>query len=488
MDIEGRFGRYLARVAYDLKGIVANRLGENYELHEQYVNPTLVDVFRTIGFDRVYARGEGAHLWDTDGVRYLDMLGGFGVAAVGRNNPVVAGAIRDVLEMDLPNMVQMDCALLSGLLAEAIVLRTPPHLDAVYFCNSGTESVEAAMKFARAHTGRDSIAHFTGGWHGLTLGALSAMGNEEFREGFGQLLAGDEVPAGDLVALERVLARDETAAVIVECLPGHSVRIPEEGFLRGVQDLCQRHGTLLICDEVATGWGRTGRMFAFEHWGLEPDIICTSKALSGGYVPVAAMVCRRAIYQSVFSSMERCWVHSSSFGRNNLAMAAGLATLHVLDADDLVTRSAVQGAKLVDRINSLRSRHDVLKEARGMGCLVAIELQPPPRGTRRVAWKALNAAHEGLFPQMVVMPLLDRHHVLTQVTGNHDPIIRLMPPFVISDDDISWFVEALDEVLANRHRLPGPMIGMGSKALKARLRGRSRDRAAKRAASPDDVT
>ncbi len=466
--------RYLAAVTFDLKGVVASRLGENYDLHEQYVNPTLVEVFRTIGFDRVYARGEGAYLWDRDGTRYLDMLGGFGVAAVGRNNPVVAGAIRDVLDMDLPNMVQMDCALLSGLLAEAIVQRTPPHLDAVYFCNSGTESVEAAIKFARAATGRDRITHFTGGWHGLTLGALSAMGNDEFREGFGQLLAGDEVATGDLVGLERVLSREDTAAVIIECLPGHTVRVPEDGYLQAVQDLCRRHGTLLICDEVATGWGRTGRMFAFEHWGLEPDIICTSKALSGGYVPVAAMVCRRSIYQAVFSSMERCWVHSSSFGRNNLAMAAGLATLHVLDADDLVTRSAAQGTALRDRINGLRERHDTLKEARGMGCLVAIELQAPKGGTRKMAWRAMNAAHESLFPQMVVMPLLAKHRILTQVTGSHGSIIRLMPPYVITDDDITWFVDALDDVLGSVHRVVGPAIGLGRNALRAKWREKTR--------------
>ena len=466
--------RYLPTVDFDLKSVVAARLGENYELHEQYVNPTLVDVFRTIGFDRVYSRGEGAYLWDREGTKYLDMLGGFGVAAVGRNNPVVAGAIRDVLDMDLPNMVQMDCALLSGLLAEAIVQRTPDHLDAVYFCNSGTESVEAALKFARAATGRDRITHFTGGWHGLTLGALSAMGNDEFREGFGQLLAGDEVAAGDLVGLERVLAREETAAVIMECVPGHSVVIPEDGFLQGVQDLCRRHGTLLICDEVATGWGRTGRMFAFQHWGLEPDIICTSKALSGGYVPVAAMVCRRSIYRAVFSSMERCWVHSSSFGRNNLAMAAGLATLHVLDADDMVNRSAVQGRRLVDQINALRDRHDTLKEARGMGCMVAIELQAPRGAARKAAWRAMRAAHESLFPQMVVIPMLDRHHVLTQVTGSHGAIIRLLPPYVISNDDIHWFTDALDDVLGRVHRIAGPMVGMGRNALRAKLRERSR--------------
>ena len=456
-------------MAFDLKQLVSDRFGENYALHERYVNPTLVDVFRTIGFDRVYARGEGAYLWDDRGDQYLDMLGGFGVAAIGRNNPVVAGAIRDVLDMDLPNMVQMDCALLSGLLAEALVQRTPDHLDAVYFCNSGTEAVEASLKFARAATGRERFVHFRGGWHGLTLGSLSVMGGDEFREGFGHLLPGDEVAVGDLEHLDRVLSREDTAAVIMECLPGHTVKLPPDGFLGDVQRLCRQYGTLLICDEVATGYGRTGTMFAFEHFGLEPDIIATSKALSGGYVPVAAMICRRDIYSAVFSRMDRCWVHSSSFGRNNLAMAAGLATLSVIDDADMLARSAEQGRKLVDGINSLRSRHEVLKEARGMGCLVAIELQQPSGGSRKIAWDAVHAMHESLFPQLVVMPLLSRHRILTQVTGSHDPIIRMMPPFVISDDDIRWFVGALDEVLGRSHRLPGPMIEMGMKAMKARL-------------------
>lgn len=461
-------------MGFDLKALVADRFGENYALHEQYVNPTLVDVFRTIGFDRVYARGEGAYLWDDAGEKYLDMLGGFGVAAIGRNNPVVAGALRDVLDMDLPNMVQMDCALLSGLLAEALVARTPDHLDAVYFCNSGTESVEASLKFARAATGRDRFVHFRGGWHGLTLGSLSAMGSEEFREGFGTLMPGDEVAVGDLDHLEAVLDRRESAAVIMECIPGHSVRMPPHGFLARVQDACRRTGTLLICDEVATGYGRTGTMFAFQHFGLEPDIIATSKALSGGYVPVAATICRREIYSAVFSKMERAWVHSSSFGRNNLAMAAGLATLSVLDDGDMLARSAEQGRKLVDGINGLRDTHEVLKEARGVGCLVAIELQRPASTTKRVAWDAVHAMHEGLYPQLVVMPLLDRHHIITQVTGRADPIIRLMPPFVISDDDIRWFVEALDDVLSRSHRLAGPMVGMGRNALKVTLAGRRR--------------
>src|SRR5580704_8276157 len=197
---------------FDIKQIVAERLGENYELHEKYVNPILVKVFRTIGFDKVYAKAKGQYLWDREGNRYLDMLSGFGVFSIGRNHPVVAKAIRDVLDLDLPNMVQMDCSFLSGLLAEQLIKRCPPHLDAVFFCNSGTEAVEASLKFARAATGREKLAYLDHGWHGLTMGSLSVMGNDEFREGFGQqFLPGVMVPYNDLEAMERVLSKRDVA-------------------------------------------------------------------------------------------------------------------------------------------------------------------------------------------------------------------------------------------------------------------------------------
>ena len=175
---------------FDIKRIVAERLGENYELHEKYINPTLVKVFRTIGFDKTYSKAKGQYLWDKEGNRYLDMLSGFGVYSIGRNHPKVAQAISDVLDLDLPNMVQMDCAFLAGVLAEALVKRCPPHLEAVFFCNSGTEAVEASLKFARAATGRNKFAYLDHGWHGLSLGSLAIMGNEEFREGFGEMLPG----------------------------------------------------------------------------------------------------------------------------------------------------------------------------------------------------------------------------------------------------------------------------------------------------------
>lgn len=458
--------------SFDIKQIVADRLGENYELHEKYVNPTLVKVFRTIGFDKVYAKAQGQYLWDKAGNRYLDMLSGFGVFSIGRNHPGVAQVIRDVLDLDLPNMVQMDCSFLSGLLAEALVKHCPPHLDAVFFCNSGTEAVEASLKFARAATGRSKFAYLDHGWHGLTMGSLSVMGNDEFREGFGNgddFLPAAMVPYNDLEALERVLSKRDVAGLIVECIQGKGVRIAPDGFLPGAQALCRKYGTMFIADEVQTGYGRTGKFFAFQHWGLEPDIVSTSKALSGGYVPVGAMITRRAIYQKVFHRMDRCWVHSSSFGRNNLGMAVGLATLHILDEEKLVERSATQGQKLLDAINGLKAKHEVLMEARGKGCMIGIEFHEPRSLKMKMAWKMVHAAHDGLFAQMVVMPLLEKHRVLTQVSGNHGDIIRILPAFVITDEDIAYFVGALDEVLADCHKLPGPMWDLGANLVKAAL-------------------
>src|SRR5690349_13976965 len=286
-------------MACDLKETIASRLGENSQLHERHINLTIVAAQRVIGFDKVYARAEGAYLYDMDNRPYLDFLSGYSVFNIGRNHPVVKRAIRDVLDLDLPNMVQMDCSFLSGLLAEQLIKRCPPHLEAVFFCNSGTEAVEASLKFARAATGREKFAYLDHGWHGLTMGSLSIMGNDEFTEGFGKMLPGEVVPYGNLEALEKVLSKKDIAAFVFECVQGKGVRIPSDDFFPQAQALCRKYGTLFVSDEVQTGYGRTGKLFAFQHWGLEPDIISTSKALSGGYVPVGAMITRRSDRKSV---------------------------------------------------------------------------------------------------------------------------------------------------------------------------------------------
>jgi ornithine--oxo-acid transaminase len=459
---------------FDLKTLVAARMGENYELHSQHLNPTLVQVQRTIGFDRVYVRAEGAYLYDADGNAYLDFLSGYSVFNIGRNHPVVARAIRDVLDLDLPNMVQLDCSLLSGLLGEALLKKTPPHLDAVFFCNSGTEAVEGALKFARAATERPRIVSLAGSYHGLSYGALSITGSESFQEGFGPFLADTErVAMGDLTALEATLSQQDVAAFIIEPVQGKGVNFPTEDYYQRAQALCRRYGTLLICDEVQTGLGRTGRWFAFEHWGLEPDIVTMAKTLSGGYVPCGAIVTRRRIYQRVFSRLDRCVVHSSTFGRNNLAMTCALATLSVLEDEDLIENSARMGALLMQKLQALKRKHSFIAEIRGKGLMIAIEFHEPPELKGKLAWRLMHKIDESLFPQLIVVPMLSKHRVLTQVAGHHMDVIKILPPLTIGLPEVEYFVHALDETLTECRRFPGPIVELARNTARIHLTGQT---------------
>lgn len=458
-------------MSFDLKEMVAARLGENYDLHDKHINRTLVKVQRTIGFDKVYARAQGAYLYDMDGKDYLDFLSGYGVFNMGRNHPEIQKAIRDVLEMDLPNMVQMDCSLLSGLLAEAITKRTGPNLDAVFFCNSGTESIEGALKFAKCHTGRSRILSLTQSYHGLSYGSLSVTGNKNFQEGFGPFMPGAEwVKAYDLSELEQKLKSRDVAAFIAEPVQGKGVNYPSDDFFIKAQELCRKYGTLFICDEVQTGLGRTGKMFGFQHWNLDPDIITMAKALSGGYVPTAAFITRRDIYQSVFSRMDRCVVHSTTFGRNNLAMACGLASLHILDRENLVENSRIQGEKLMAAVLELQKKHDIIKEVRGKGLMMAIEFQQPSSLKLKLAWKAIHAVDKGLFPQMIVTQLMQKHRILTQVAGHNLDVVKILPPLIIGDKEIERFVTALDDVIGDIAKFPGPVWDFGTNLVKQALK------------------
>ena len=461
-------------MAFDLKEIVAARLGENYELHERHLNRTLVAAQRVIGFDKVYARAQGAYLYDMDNRDYLDFLSGYSVFNIGRNHPVVKKAIEDVLALDLPNMVQMDCSLLSGLLAEAVTKRTPPHLDAVFFCNSGTEAIEGALKFARAATGRKRVISLENAFHGLSLGSLSLMGCESFTEGFGPLM--DEwdtrIALDDIAALERELAKRDVAAFVIEPVQGKGCKSPRTDFYIRAQELCRKHGTLFVADEIQTGLGRTGKMFGFEHWGLEPDIITLAKSLSGGYVPCGAIVTRRVIYQKTFSRMDRCVVHSTTFGRNNLAMACGLATLEIIDTEKLVENSARMGELLRQRIDALRERHSFIKEVRGKGLIIAIEFQEPTELKLKMGWRLLHKVDKVLFAQMVVTQMLSRHRILTQVAGHAMDVVKILPPLIIGEPEIDRFVGALDEVLTECRKFPGPMWEIGNNFVRHALRSK----------------
>lgn len=457
-------------MSFNLKDIIQKRQGENYTLHDQHINSTLVRVLRTLGFDRVYVRAKGAYLYDAQDNAYLDFLSGYSVYNIGRNHPTVMKAIEDVLSLDLPNMVQMDCSLLSGLLAEELMKKMPAHLNSVFFCNSGTEANEGAIKFARAATGRPRIVSLKGGYHGLSYGSLSITGIPNFQEGFGPMLGDTEqIRMGDLAALENTLSKGDVAAFIVEPIQGKGVNFPEDDFFIQAQMLCRKYGTIFICDEVQSGLGRTGKWFAFEHWNLEPDIVTIAKTLSGGYVPCGAIVARRSIYQSVFSRMDRCVVHSSTFGRNNLAMACGLASLHVLEEENLIENSRRMGALLVERLNALKAKHSFIKEVRGKGLMIAIEFHEPSELRTKMAWRITHKIDKALFPQMLIVPLLSKHRILTQVAGHNMDVIKILPPLIISEKEVDYFVNAFDSALTACRRFPGPLLELAFNTAKLTL-------------------
>src|SRR3954468_23252795 len=437
---------------FDLRALLADR-GDDLDRWARTINPQFVRVLRTIDFDRTWERAEGAYLWDDNGHRYLDMLGGFGMYNVGRNNPRVRRALSDYLELETPGSVQLGVTALPGLLAEALLERTPSRLARVQFTSSGTEAIEAALKLGRAATKRTRVVSVDHGFHGLTLGSLSANGNAEFTARFQPLLPGfEQVPFGDLEALERELRREDVALFLVEPVQGKGVNLPPAGYLEGAQELCRRYGTLFCADEVQTGLGRTGRLFAFEHWGLEPDLVPVAKSLSGGYVPVGALLLSKAVHEAVFDSMENAFSHGSTFAPNELAMAAGLATLHELDRQGLVEGSARLGERLLELTLPLVERHDVVCEVRGLGLMWAIEFAEPPTGKR--AYRMLERFNPGLFAQLVVVPLFAEHHILSQVAGHGVAVIKGLPPLTVDEDDLTWLPGALDTTNARAGRVP----------------------------------
>lgn len=436
---------------FDLAEILRRRGPERYDLHREHLNPQLTRMLHAIGFDRVYTRAEGAYLYDEDGRDYLDMLAGFGVFALGRHHPVVRQALHDVIDADLADLTQFDAPPLAGPLAERLLAHTP-HLQRVYFGNSGTEAVEAALKFARYYTGRSRVLYCSHAFHGLTAGSLSVNGARDFRKGFGPLLPDTAIPLGDLDALQRELRRGDVAGFLVEPVQGKGVAVSPPGFLAEAHDLLRRHGALLIADEVQCGLGRTGRFFAFEHDGVQPDLVATAKALSGGYVPIGATLGREDIFAKVYSSMDRVLVHDSTFGSNNQAMAVGLATLHVLEHEDVIENARTVGAELKRRLSELADRYELLGDVRGRGLMIGIEFRRPETLRLKAHWRALQLARRGLFAQTIVHALFHRHQVLTQVSGDHIEVIKLIPPLIIGEREVDRFVAAFTDVMDDAHR------------------------------------
>jgi len=455
-NAETQQGQQAARL--DIRKLVKQHEGRNYELQTDHVNPANARTLKTIGFDRCYVRAEGPYLWDVKGIKYLDMLSGYGVFGLGRNHPDVRQVLTEFLELDYPSLIKMEAPLLSGLLAQELKKRMPNQLDMVFFTNSGAEGVETALKYAKCATGKPAILHCQKSFHGLSYGALSVNGDESFREGFAPFMPDCRlIPFNDLETLERELQRGDVAGFIVEPVQGKGVNIPSPGYLREAAKLCRKHGALFIDDEVQSGMGRTGKFLAVEHDGdVDPDIVVLAKTLSGGFVPVGAVLCKKWIHEKVFSSMNRSVVHSSTFSQGSFAMAAGLAALDVLDRYKLVQNAERMGNLIGESLRAMIPKYEFLKDVRWRGLMMGIEFGPPKSLGLKTAWALMHKMDKSLFPQAAIIPLMNEHHIITQVAGHHIDVVKMLPPLVIKDEDAQWFLSAFEKVLAQMHKFPGP--------------------------------
>src|SRR5215472_5270574 len=434
---------------------VTGKAGSAWQ-HKQYsehVNPQWVRLLSLLEMNVRYKRCAGIQLFTTDGARILDFLSGYCVHNLGHNHPAVIAALHEELDRSGPAMLQSHVPELAGVLAAELCRLAGGRMQKVYFCSSGSEGIETVIKFARLHTRRSGLLCCQGAFHGLTCGALALMPGSSWAEGFSPLLPGVEtVPFADLRELESRLRSRQFAAFIVEPVQSEAgVRVPPPEYLREAQMLCRKYGTLFVLDEVQTGLYRTGPFLAAQHWGLDPDMVVLAKALSGGLVPSGAVLMSDEIYDSVYTSLGRSIIHTSTYSENGLAMRAGLATLKALQEEELSTRSEVMGRLLRHALTTALEGYEMVAQVRGLGMLNGIEFRSPNRLKLRVPFEAFRKIHEGMFGQIVVGKLFRERNILTQMCGNNFMVLKVAPPLIVSEEQIEEFVAAVKRVVEEIH-------------------------------------
>lgn len=444
---------------------------QNRDNHRQFINPEIVNLMSILNFDKAFVRAKGTSVWDAEGNEYLDFLGGYGALNLGHNHPAIDASMAKVSEM--PNLLQASLNPLAGALANNLALMTPGELQYSFFGNSGAEAVEGALKLARAATGRTRIVSCEGSFHGKSLGALSVTGREKYRKPFAPLLPQvDFVAFGDAEALAKMLGKGDVAAFILEPIQGEGgIIVPPQGYLKKVRELCSAQGTMFIADEIQTGFGRTGKLFACEHEAVTPDIMCISKSFGGGVMPVAAYITTEKIWKLAYGSVDKATLHTSTFGGNTRAAAAGIAALEVVHNEELPRQAAEKGAYLLGKLKALQERYPFIKEVRGCGLLLGMEFTPPKKGLMNfLTGGAIERAASEYLGAMVAGELLNKHRIITAYTLNNPNVIRLEPPLNVSYEQIDRLIGALEEICANNKGFGDMVLASGKTIVSSLLK------------------
>jgi ornithine--oxo-acid transaminase len=421
--------------------------------YSDHVNPQWVALLDLLGLNVSYTECSGAELYTADGRCIIDFLSGYCVHNTGHNHPSIIEALKRELDQRGPVMLQSHVPELAGVLASRLCALAGGGLNKVFFGSSGSEGVEAAIKFSRATTGRNGLLAAKGSFHGLTAGSLSLMTDNFWREGFGPLLEGTfAIPFGDLTVLEQQLRTKRYAAFVVEPMQAEAgIVVPSQEYLQTAQRLCKDTGTLFVLDEVQTGMFRTGPFLAAHHFKVKPDIVVLAKALSGGLMPVSAVLMTDHVYESVYSSLKRSIVHTSTFSENSLSMRAGLATLDVLEDERLGDRATMLGESLRTSLREKLAPYEMVKEVRGLGLLSGIEFQSPEKCALKIAFESFMKVHPAMFGQIVVMKMFREQGFLTQICGNNFMVLKVAPPLVVTETQLGAFVRAIGEVVHEMH-------------------------------------
>ncbi|MDQ2798034.1 MAG: aminotransferase class III-fold pyridoxal phosphate-dependent enzyme [Armatimonadota bacterium] len=408
------------------------------EKYQKFVNPTQVALLKVGGFDHIEHHAEGVMLTDLEGNSYIDCLGGYGVFSLGHRHPQVVAAVKrqlDLMPLASKTFLNKPLADLSAKLAEL----APGDLQYSFISSSGTEAAEAALKIARMASGKTDFISTIGAYHGKTMGALSVTGREVYRKPFEPMLPGASfVPFNDAEAIEAAIT-DMTAAVILEPVQGEGgIQVPSPDYFPCVREICDRHGVLLIVDEVQTGLGRTGRMFGVDHWNVKPDILTLAKALGGGVMPIGATLATAAIWNKVFH--ENPFIHTTTFGGGELACVAALAALEVTVEEDLPAKAAENGAYFLDGLKRIQAAHpNILKEARGLGLMLGVEFTDSDIG------------------KLVIGTMVHRG-VIAAYTLNNPKVIRFEPPLIITHAQIDQVLEVFAAGVQDALDLLGDLI------------------------------
>lgn len=409
-----------------------------------------------LNFDKQFVRAEGIHVWDDQGNCYLDFLGGYGALNLGHNHPAVMAAIDQI--KTLPSLLQASLGMMVSALAYNLACLAPGKLQRSFFGNSGAEAVEGALKLARAATGKSKIIYCERSFHGKTLGALSVTGREKYQHPFVPLLPDCEaVPFGDLTALEQALKMKDVAGFIVEPIQGEGgIIVPAEGYLKGARELCSRYEALLIIDEIQTGFGRTGKLFACEHDGVVPDIMCLAKSLGGGVMPIGAYITTEEIWDQAYGGLERYAFHTSTFGGNSWAAAAGIAALNLTLEEDLPGQAAAKGAHFIKGLQELKEKYPLIAEVRGRGLLIGVEFAKPAKNKlNRLTGGLINKYAEEYFASLVAGELQNKHRIITAYTLNNPNVIRFEPPLTVTYEQLDEVLNALEAIFSGHAGFTG---------------------------------